>query len=144
VSLAQLYHVPYSGNIEPVTEVRAKTLAVDADKDSNVARIFDAQTERLGAMADYVRAPAVAGGLIVRCPAEEVQGIYDVVFGSGSAQPKSATILQFPQNSQQSALQSVFGESAAKFRAGIDFPKAASLRADNYNAPALNRTLDAA
>ena len=145
MSLAQLYHISYNG-IEAVSAARANELSVgDRAAQPEMTAVYNAQINRLGDMAEDVITQTIAGGLVVNMKSDKVHDAYDVLFGSGkNVQPKSADIIQFPQTTQASALQNAFGQSAAKFRAGIDFSRAAGMVAANKSAPALERTLEAA
>lgn len=141
MSLAHLYHVPYSGNIEQITESRARVLA--ANENAEVSRIYDVQTARLGDKVDYLRGPAIAGGLLARCPASEVQGIYDAVFGG--IQVKSANTLQLAEEEKPASfLREEFEESAKRFNVASMFSKVATPVAANSGNRAPERTFEAA
>ena len=130
--LAHLYHVPYSGNIERVSEEQAARLRVpDADE---AGRVYHNQMDRLGHMADYLRGPAIAAGLLVRCPADEVQSVYDAVFGFAERTKKS-NIIEFPQQTNYSSfLADAFAESADRYNICTKFSNAVGTpRADNEN-----------
>lgn len=132
MSLAHLYHVPYSGNIERVSEEQAARLRVS--ETGEAGRVYHDQMDRLGALSDYLRGPAVAAGLLVRCPANEVQTIYDVVFGFAERTRKS-NILEFPQQANYSSfLSDAFAGSAERYKICSTFSHAARTgRADNEN-----------
>jgi len=126
-STHQLFHVPYSGNIEAINASRA--LELEVAETADVSRIFDTQIKRVsdaGIHSISASKPAVAGGLIVRCLAADVQKIYDAVYGTSDTAP-TAKVISFPKaDKTPSAFHLDFETSAAKFRLGIDFPVAAA------------------
>lgn len=132
MSLAHLYHVPYSGNIDRVSEEQAARLRVP--ETGEALRVYEDQMERLGSKSDYLRGPAVAAGLLVRCPADEVQSVYDAVFGF-SERAKKSNIIAFPQQADYSSfLSDAFAGSADRYKVRSSFSNAVGApRSDNQN-----------
>jgi hypothetical protein len=122
-----LYNIPYSGNIEKIDAKMAKSLSVK--EEGGVASIYNIQQDRIAAagLDVTVIAPAVAGGLIVRCAPKDAQSVYDAVFGGSVVNPRAtATIVPFRAvEKQDSSLRLDFDNAAERFHVGRDFQKAA-------------------
>jgi len=114
---ANLYHIPYSGNIEQITvqDIR-KLTANDDDATTNTyanqqKRIADARIDDV-----TVIAPTHGGGLIVRCEDAKREAVYDVVFGGSSVAPEAPredNVVAFvPTQKPDSVISRVFAAQA--------------------------------
>ncbi len=129
-----------------MTSIDAATVkALSLKEEGAVADAYYAQLGRIADAGINVTpiAPAQGGGLIVKCAANDVQAVYDAVFGGSYIAPKisSSNVVSFvkPETNDASVLSGVFKTSAAKSCIGMDFGRASRMVASvsNVSAPAL-------